>query len=85
MPRPIPLSQRACILTVKLEDGTIIGTLADILETGANDVYIVNNETHGNILIPAHDETVVEIDVDEGVVIVAPPPGTLPWDNTEDA
>lgn len=70
-------------LTVQLEDGTRIGTLEDIMETGANDVYVVKSETHGTILIPAHDETVVEVDPDAGHIIVAPPPGTLPWETAE--
>lgn len=71
-------------LTVKLEDGTVLGTLTDVMETGANDVYVVNSDTHGSILIPAHDETVVEIDLDEEFIIVAPPPGTLPWDEQDE-
>jgi 16S rRNA processing protein RimM len=70
-------------LTVKLEDGTVLGTLTDIMETGANDVYVINSDTHGSILIPAHDETIVEIDLDEEVITVAPPPGSLPWDAEE--
>lgn len=70
-------------LTVKLEDGTVLGTLSEIMETGANDVYIVKSDTHGTILVPAHDETIVEIDLDRKVIIVAPPLGTLPWDEVE--
>lgn len=72
-------------LTVKLENGTVIGTLADVLETGANDVYVVTNETHGTILIPAHDETIIKINLDDEEIIVAPPPGTLPWEEAEEA
>jgi len=70
-------------LTVKLEDGTVLGTLSEIMETGANDVYIVKSDTHGTILVPAHDETIVEIDLEGKVIIVAPPLGTLPWDEVE--
>lgn len=35
------------------EDGELFGTLRDVMETGANDVYIVDSKEHGEVLIPA--------------------------------
>lgn len=65
-------------LTVKTADGTEIGTITDVFETGANDVYVVQNQRHGEILVPAHKETLVDIDVDAGVVTMNLPDGLLP-------
>jgi 16S rRNA processing protein RimM len=65
-------------LTVKTADGMEIGKITDVFETGANDVYVVQNARHGEVLIPAHKETLVDIDVDAGVVIVNLPEGLLP-------
>lgn len=65
-------------LQVKTEAGQVLGNVTDILETGANDVYIVQSETFGELLIPAHDETIIEIDFDTEVITVRLPEGLLP-------
>ncbi len=65
-------------LTVKLADDTTLGTLTDVLETGANDVYVVDSPTYGEVLIPVTDETILRTDIGEGVVVVNPPDGLLP-------
>ena len=43
-------------LNVVLEDGTEFGTLRDVMETGANDVYIIDSNEHGEVLLPAIKE-----------------------------
>jgi 16S rRNA processing protein RimM len=55
-----------------------IGELTDVLETGANDVYIVKSPTYGEVLIPVTDETILDTDVDGRIIIVALPEGLLP-------
>lgn len=65
-------------LRVESETGEVLGEVRHILETGANDVYIVDSPTYGEILIPVHDETLIRLDVDEGVVVVRLPDGLLP-------
>ena len=40
-------------LEVFTEDGEKFGTMKDVLETGANDVYIIDSLNHGEVLIPA--------------------------------
>lgn len=65
-------------LTVKTADGAEIGKITDVFETGANDVYVVQNLRHGEILIPAHKETLVSIDVEAGIVVMNLPEGLLP-------
>lgn len=40
-----------------------LGLLAEVLETGANDVYVVKSDVYGEILIPAIKQVVVGVDV----------------------
>lgn len=58
-------------------DGGEIGRIRDVLETGANDVYIVESPEHGEVLIPAHDETINQIDFESGVISMTLPEGLL--------
>lgn len=56
-------------LSVIDEDDRTIGEVKDVLQTGANDVYIVKgNEDYGNkeIMLPAIRECVLDIDLEEG-------------------
>ena len=53
-------------LTVFREDGTALGTLADVLQTGANDVYVVRAPGKKEILIPAIHQCVLDVDMEEG-------------------
>jgi 16S rRNA processing protein RimM len=50
-------------LAVYTDEGDRLGTVSDILETGANDVYVVQGP-RGEILLPAIDECILEIDID---------------------
>lgn len=52
-------------LDVYLENGEKFGILKDVMETGANDVYIVETEEGKEVLIPAIHECVLDIDVEE--------------------
>lgn len=65
-------------LSVQTDDGKILGTIKDVLETGANDVYIVRSREYGELLIPIHDETLLEIDTEAEIVTVKLPEGLLP-------
>jgi 16S rRNA processing protein RimM len=71
-------------MTVKTDDGAILGTLSEVLETGANEVYIVDSPQYGEVLIPVLDETILTIDPDAKLVIVKLPEGLLPR-SSEDA
>lgn len=64
-------------LTVHTTEGQILGEIVDVLETGANDVYVIRRPDSKDLLFPAHDETVIEIDLDEQTIIVQPPEGLL--------
>lgn len=64
-------------MRVITDDGQELGTIAEVMETGANDVYIVRGE-QGTLLLPAHEETVIEYDFDERTVTMRLPDGLLP-------
>jgi 16S rRNA processing protein RimM len=51
-------------LNVFDEDGNPLGVLSEILETGANDVYMVRNEAGREILLPAIPSVILERDMD---------------------
>ena len=53
-------------MEVYLEDGSHFGTLKDVMETGANDVYIIKTEEGKEVLIPAIYECILDVDVEAG-------------------
>lgn len=40
------------------------GTLKDVIETGANEVYVVDFEKFGEVLIPAIHQCILDVDVE---------------------
>ena len=44
------------------EDGNLLGELTEILETGANDVYVVRDESGREILLPAIPSVILDLD-----------------------
>jgi len=65
-------------MTVQEDDGQILGVITEVLETGANDVYIVDSPRYGEILIPITPDTLIQTDVQAGLVTVRLPDGLLP-------
>lgn len=55
-------------LRVLDEDGTEIGVLREVLETGANDVYIIDLKDGRELLLPAIKECVLRVDVEAGEI-----------------
>lgn len=53
------------------EEEVYLGVLREILQTGANDVFLVTDEAGNETLIPDTDEAILEIDVDAGRMRVA--------------
>ena len=57
-------------LTVRKEDGTVLGTVARLLETGANDVLVVR-EADREVLVPfIPGQVVKDVDLDKGLIDV---------------
>jgi 16S rRNA processing protein RimM len=57
------------------EDGACLGQVTDVLETGANDVYVVKSDDGGEVLLPALESVVLKIDLEGGRLLVRLPPG----------
>ena len=57
-------------LDVFTEEGERVGVIADVFNTGANDIYDVKREGKKNLLLPVIDEVVKDIDTDAGRVTV---------------
>ncbi|MFC1961268.1 ribosome maturation factor RimM, partial [Chloroflexota bacterium] len=51
-------------------DGQNLGRVSEVLETGANDVFVVTGGPYGEVLIPDIPEVVLEIDLEDNRVIV---------------
>lgn len=51
-------------MKVFTEDGEF-GVLKDVIETGANEVYVVDSKEHGEVLIPAIHDCILNVNVEE--------------------
>lgn len=64
-------------MQVVLEDGTLLGILTDVMKTGANDVYCVDSEKYGEVLLPAISECILDVDVEGRKMTVHLMPGLI--------
>lgn len=64
-------------LRVVTTDGQSLGKVVHILETGANDVYILRTEQGQEHLIPAIEKVIKRVDLVDGVIEIEPIPGLL--------
>jgi 16S rRNA processing protein RimM len=64
-------------LEVVDEAGNPLGTLTEILETGANDVYVVTDASGRELLLPAISEVVLGVDLDAKTMKVHLLPGLI--------
>ena len=40
------------------------GVIKDVMETGANEVYIIDSDKHGEVLVPAIRQCILDVDVE---------------------
>ncbi len=66
---------------VETETGEYLGRVIEVLEPGAHDVYLVEGP-RGEILIPAIEDVILELDLEMGKMLVRPLPGMLKEDVT---
>ncbi len=57
-------------LKVQDEDGTELGMVKDVIETGANDVYEVEMADGRSLLLPAIKQCILNVDVENGMMQV---------------
>ncbi len=65
-------------LTVQTEDGARLGRLEQIIETGVNDVYLVRTDSGKEVLLPAIESVIREVDLEGERMVVHLLPGLLP-------
>jgi len=60
------------LIGCKVFDGRLgeIGVIEEVIHTGANDVWIVDGEKWGQVLVPVIEDVVEDIDFDNGIVCV---------------
>ena len=56
-------------MEVHTDEGEFLGTVTDVIQTGANDVYVVRGEG-GEILLPAIAECVLSVSPEENRMLV---------------
>lgn len=64
-------------MEVFTEDGKKFGKITDVMETGANDVYVIDSISCGQVLLPAIKECIRSLDVEEGRMEIHLLPGLL--------
>ena len=51
-------------MEVYTEEGRF-GILKDVMETGANEVYVIDSDEHGEVLVPAIRQCILDVDVEK--------------------
>ena len=64
-------------LDVFTDNNEYLGKLEDIYNTGSNDIYVVKNELGKQVLLPAIEDVIKNIDMDNKKVIVHLIPGLV--------
>ena len=57
-------------LQVSDEEGKFLGTLTEVIQTGANDVYVVKMENEKEVLIPNIKECIIKVSLEENSMTV---------------
>ncbi len=65
-------------MQAETEEGQVLGEIVEVLDLpqGANDVYVIHGP-FGEILVPAIDEVVVDLDIEAERVVLNLPPGLV--------
>ncbi len=64
-------------LKVVTKEGNNLGIISYIFNNGAHDVYVVQDKNKKEILIPATDEIILNIDLTQGIMEIDPLPGLI--------
>ena len=62
-------------LKVVTDEGQVLGVLTEVMETGANDVYVVETEDGKELLLPAIRDCILDVDLETEVMTVHILPG----------
>lgn len=64
-------------LEVYTDEQILLGTLEDIFNTGSNDIYVVKDNQGKQILLPAIQDVIKKIDIENKKIIVHLLPGLI--------
>ena len=64
-------------LEILNEDGSMLGTLQDFLETPQQEIWVIITPDGKEVMLPVVEEFIVDVDVENARVTVAPPEGLL--------
>ena len=53
------------------DSGKVYGTISDVMQTGANDVYVIKGSDR-EYLVPALADVVISTDIDENIMTIRP-------------
>lgn len=53
---------------IDADNGKVYGTLKEIINRGASDIYVVKTES-GEAMIPAVDEFIISLDINKGIFV----------------
>ena len=62
-------------LTAVSDEGEELGEIADVLQTAANDIYVIKKQGTSDLLVPAVKECVLSVDIAGGIVTLHLLPG----------
>ncbi len=63
--------------SVETDEGILLGKISDIIKTGSNDVYVVENDAKKQVLIPVIDEVIKSVDIENKRIVVHPLKGLI--------
>ena len=64
-------------LTIIDDDLGEVGKIEEVIKTGSNDVYVVEEIGKKQVLIPVIDEVVKSVDIDEKKIVIEPLKGLI--------
>lgn len=62
---------------VALEDGTAVGTLTGFIEAPGHDVWVITTAGNKEVLLPAVEEFLVDVDMEGDTIVIDPPEGLI--------
>ena len=57
-------------MDVFTEEGELFGALKDVMETGANDVYIIEMSDGKEVLVPAIKQCILDVDIENRKMVI---------------
>lgn len=64
-------------MKVFTDDGEEFGEISDVMETGANDVYVIDTQKYGEVLIPAIKQCILEVGIQSERMTIHLLPGLI--------